>query len=252
MNYVDGCNMYEFVRGNPTSYVDPFGFEAMSINIGPGSTGFGLENGGQLADKQIAEGTIDAANGNTDSMVAHGQEPGENITVDPIPEQEQGISADPIPEQEPGILSDPIPEPESNILIDPIPEQNPGDNVEKSTGDGITQQTTGEVKGPYSHLEDPESIAPGKDYTPSQKKKILEENRRKNNGVLRDDETGEILSEPQKSQKGVTPPTNEAQVDHIKPKNPKDENVEPGSNSYSNARVISRERNIQKSNNYPF
>ncbi|WP_323227209.1 RHS repeat-associated core domain-containing protein [Spirulina sp. 06S082] len=40
-------------------------------------------------------------------------------------------------------------------------------------------------------------------------------------------------------------------VDHIIPKNPADPSVTPGTNSYKNARIISRARNRAKSNKYP-
>jgi 5-methylcytosine-specific restriction endonuclease McrA len=43
------------------------------------------------------------------------------------------------------------------------------------------------------------------------------------------------------SQKGVTPPANEWQIDHIDPKN------NGGSNSYDNAQVLSRQENRLKS-----
>ena len=52
-----------------------------------------------------------------------------------------------------------------------------------------------------------------------------------------------------KSKKGVKPPDNEAQIDHIDAKTPKDSNVTPGSNSYKNAQVLSRKNNRAKSNN---
>lgn len=50
----------------------------------------------------------------------------------------------------------------------------------------------------------------------------------------------EVLTKPQKSTKGVTPNPNEWQIDHIKAKD------KGGSNSYSNARVISRKLNREK------
>ncbi|WP_293313893.1 putative Ig domain-containing protein [Microcoleus sp. PH2017_08_TRC_O_A] len=105
--------------------------------------------------------------------------------------------------------------------------------------------------GPYDHLPDHPTVAPGKDFTAAQKKKIYEENKKRNGGVLRDDETGEILVPPQKNKPGVTPPSNEAQVDHLMPKTPADPSVTPGSNSYQNARLISRARNRAKSNKLP-
>ena len=98
------------------------------------------------------------------------------------------------------------------------------------------------VNGPYSHLKDHKSVGPGKRFTKTQKCKINEANRAANGGVLRDDDTGQLLVAGQKHQKGVTPPTNEAHVDHIVPKS------KDGTNSYSNAKVISRERNLKKGN----
>jgi RHS repeat-associated protein len=107
--------------------------------------------------------------------------------------------------------------------------------------------------GPYKNLDDtPHSIGAGKDFTASQKKKIYQENMARNNGKLRDDDTGRFLSMPKKSQKGVTPSQHEAQVDHIVPKNPADPSVSPGTNSFKNAKVISRERNRAKSNRVDF
>ena len=106
----------------------------------------------------------------------------------------------------------------------------------------------GGYPGPYSHLEDPPNVGPGKDFTPEQKEKIYNDNRNRNGGRLLDDDTGEPLEPPKKSRKGVRPPPNEAQVDHIIPKKPADPNIPPGTNSYKNAKVISRQRNRQKSN----
>ncbi|TYQ27274.1 RHS repeat-associated core domain-containing protein [Pseudanabaena sp. UWO310] len=101
---------------------------------------------------------------------------------------------------------------------------------------------------PYSHLQDSPSVGAGKDFTAAQKRKILEENRSRNGGELRDDDTDELLVPSQKSIKGITPPQNEAQVDHIIPKNPADPDVSAGTNSYKNAKVISRANNRAKSN----
>ncbi|WP_110955874.1 HNH endonuclease [Anaerosinus massiliensis] len=103
---------------------------------------------------------------------------------------------------------------------------------------------TGKAR-PYSHLEDPPNVGPGKDFTAAQKKKIIEENKKMNNGKVRSDDpndfAGESLVKPSKSQKGVTPPENEWQIDHIVAK------ANGGTNSYSNAQVLSRKQNRIKS-----
>jgi hypothetical protein len=82
----------------------------------------------------------------------------------------------------------------------------------------------------------------GKAFTKAQKRDILAANRAKNNGVLRSDLSGKELVKAQQHQKGVSPPRNEAHVDHIKAKS------KGGTNSPSNAQVLSREENLSKSN----
>ncbi|WP_082067343.1 contractile injection system protein, VgrG/Pvc8 family [Paenibacillus terrae] len=99
--------------------------------------------------------------------------------------------------------------------------------------------------GPYSHLKDSKHVGPGKDFTAAQKKKIIEENMKRNGEVVKSDDTGQILTKPQKSKKGVTPDPNEWQIDHIIPRD------KDGSNSYSNAQVLSRKENRDKSNKLP-
>ena len=94
--------------------------------------------------------------------------------------------------------------------------------------------------GRYSHLPDHPSVGPGKPYTQSAKEKILQENMQRNGGVLRSDMSGEPLVRAQRHQRGVTPPSNEAHVDHII------ERSAGGSNSFGNARVLSREENLSR------
>jgi len=93
---------------------------------------------------------------------------------------------------------------------------------------------------PYSHLEDPENVGPGKDFTAKQRQVIIEENMKQNNGTVLSDSSKGILSQPEKSMKGVTPSPDEWQIDHIIPKKA------GGTNGYSNAQVLSRFENRLK------
>lgn len=91
----------------------------------------------------------------------------------------------------------------------------------------------------YNH----KSVAPGKRFTQTQKKKIIEENKSRNAGQVKSDDPTDMhpnLVEPQKSVSGVKPPANEWQIDHIVPRS------KGGTNGYDNARVISRQLNRLK------
>lgn len=104
--------------------------------------------------------------------------------------------------------------------------------------------------GPYDHLKPPRTIAPGKEPTRMQRRLMYGENEGEHGGKLRDDYTGEALVRPQQSKKGVTPPDNEAQIDHVRAAHPQAGQA-PGTNAYPNLRITSRRYNRLKSNRPP-
>lgn len=81
----------------------------------------------------------------------------------------------------------------------------------------------------------------GANFTRAQKRDILQANRDRNGGELRSDKSGELLQPAQQSKKGVTPPQNEAHVDHKTPR------AAGGTNDPQNAQVLSRKENLKKS-----
>jgi RHS repeat-associated protein len=90
-----------------------------------------------------------------------------------------------------------------------------------------------------------EPFEPGKPFTQAQKREFLEQNAQRNGGELKSDLSGEPLVKAQQSKAGVTPPANEAHIDHIKPKSM------DGTNAPDNEQVISRAENLAKGNKWP-
>jgi hypothetical protein len=84
------------------------------------------------------------------------------------------------------------------------------------------------------------SVGPGQPFTQAQKREILSENRSRNGGQLKSDVSGILLYAPKQHVKGVTPPWNEAHVDHVKPR------AKGGANSFRNAQILSRQENLSK------
>ena len=115
----------------------------------------------------------------------------------------------------------------------------------KSKVGGECGSESGSETGPYAYLEDEPTVGAGKDFTAAQKQKMLEENMKRNGGVVKSDNPNDyydVLTKPKKSMKGVTPEPNEWQFDHIKPKD------QGGTNSYSNCQIVSRKYNREKWN----
>ena len=93
----------------------------------------------------------------------------------------------------------------------------------------------------YSEIKNPPNVGKGKEFTARQKREAIELNR-KANGVVKSDLSGEVLTKPEKSSKGVTPSPNEWQFDHKDPKSC------GGTNCSSNLGILSRRENRTKSN----
>ena len=102
-----------------------------------------------------------------------------------------------------------------------------------------TRANTGVVD--YTEIPDPQNVGAGKDFTRATKRTILEKNRAANGGTIRSDMSGVECVPPKQSKAGVTPPKNEAHIDHVKAKS------KGGNNSPSNAQVLTGEENIKKS-----
>jgi HNH endonuclease len=78
-------------------------------------------------------------------------------------------------------------------------------------------------------------------FTPKGKQEVRAENAQKHEGENRCENCGVTTVEAQKSQKGVTPPGTETQVDHVIPR------AKGGNGSPSNGQVLCRECNNEKS-----
>ena len=135
----------------------------------------------------------------------------------------------------------------------PVVYDDPSGYASTSTGKACPPQGkisesvdgSGSETGPYAYLEDEPTVGAGKDFTAAQKQKMLEENMKRNGGVVKSDNPNDyydVLTKPKKSMKGVTPEPNEWQFDHIKPKD------QGGTNSYSNCQIVSRKHNREKWN----
>jgi hypothetical protein len=83
----------------------------------------------------------------------------------------------------------------------------------------------------------------GKAFTPGEKAKVLDANSAKNNGQIVCEGCGVTTTKPAKSERGVTPPKTDRQIDHKVPKS------KGGSGTADNGQVLCRDCNRTKSNN---
>lgn len=99
-------------------------------------------------------------------------------------------------------------------------------------------------KGPtdYSKIANPKNVGASTKPTPRQRQEMIKANKEQNGGILRDDKTGELMVESKKSVKGVTPPQNEAQIDH------KISVDKGGTRDIKNLELRTRKNNRDKSN----
>lgn len=91
--------------------------------------------------------------------------------------------------------------------------------------------------GPYADIKDNTKIAPRRPFQDGQKTKIRAANKARNNGQLRSDDPLDpiqVLKDPEQARGGIPSDPAMAEVDHIIPESA------GGTNSYGNARVISK------------
>ncbi|HEX8699275.1 MAG TPA: HNH endonuclease [Myxococcaceae bacterium] len=87
----------------------------------------------------------------------------------------------------------------------------------------------------------PRGSRAGKPFTPAGKKEIDAANAAKNDGANKCENCGTEVVPGEKSQRGVTPPLNQRERDHIVPKS------KGGYGTPSNGQVLCRECNLEKS-----
>lgn len=101
--------------------------------------------------------------------------------------------------------------------------------------------TTTVAKGKPSSIA-PAEARPGKPFRPRDKQQVIDDNRQRNGGAIKCENCTVGTVPGQKSQKGITPPRNETQIDHKEPRS------KGGSGTAENGQVLCRSCNREKSN----
>lgn len=101
--------------------------------------------------------------------------------------------------------------------------------------------TTTVVKGKTLSVA-PAEARPGKPFRPRDKQQVIDDNRQRNGGETKCENCTVGTVPGQKSQKGITPPRNETQIDHKEPRS------KGGSGTADNGQVLCRSCNREKSN----
>ena len=120
----------------------------------------------------------------------------------------------------------------SNHLPDPL-TANPADRLHTDIGPDTSR--VGVLAGKRA----------GMPFTRKGKVAVKKENAEKNDGKTRCENCGVETAPGQQHQKGVTPPKNEAQVDHVIPR------AKGGEGDPDNGQVLCRDCNIKKSDKAP-
>ncbi len=124
----------------------------------------------------------------------------------------------------------------------PLPAGDVNSGRVLSTGGGGGPSAPTHKATDYSSIRTPKNVDASTRPTPRQVRDMKEANRAQNGGVLTSDKSGKPMVDSKKSQSGVTPPSNEAQVDHKTPVS------KGGTRDQSNLQLLIREENREKSN----
>lgn len=131
------------------------------------------------------------------------------------------------------------------VLMGAMKVQDLVNSVLNSEGDNNHDKKSGnEAKSKTKAEERAEKLSqkqrPGKDFTKAGKDAVKDVNREKNNGKTVCENCGIETVPGKKSERGVAPPKNETQVDHVKRKR------EGGSGTPDNSQILCRGCNLDK------